>query len=171
MWLAMMIKKSSVVIFSLLLLGLLLVSCTSSGPSKSFKDWVYDIGTLQFLGVTSGENTLIGFLRILIAVLIFVILYEVAHLFLTPNVSIAVSAILAIGSAIFIPGEILAGIFGAYATLFSLILIGAPVVGGLWAIWRIPGDTRGGIALRALILLILLWILLGVKALALRIIP
>lgn len=166
----MMIKKSWLII-GLLLVMLFAVSCGPAGTSTTFKDVVYDIGTLQFLGVTSGENTLVGFLRILIAVLIFVILYEVAHLFLTPNTAVAIAAILAIGSVIFIPGQILAGIFGAYATLFSLIFIGAPVVGGLWAIWRIPGTTRGGLALRALILLILLWILLGVKALALRIIP
>lgn len=165
-----MIKKSSVVIFSLLLLSILLVSCTTGGPSKSFKDWVYDIGTLQVLGVTGAGNTLVGFVRILVAILIFAILYEAAHLFLSQNIAITISAILAIISAIFIPGGVLAGIGSAYATLFSLAFIAAPVVGGLWAIWRIPGNTRAQIGLKIVILFILLWVLVAVKTHAMAII-
>ncbi len=165
-----MIKKSSVVIFSLLLLSILLVSCTTGGSSKSFKDWVYDIGTLQFLGVTGAGNTLVGFVRILVAILIFAILYEVAHLFLSQNIAITISAILAIISAIFIPGGVLAGIGSAYATLFSLAFIAVPVVGGLWAIWRIPGTTRAQIGLKLVILFILLWVLVAVKTHAMAIV-
>lgn len=168
-----MIKKSSVIIFSLLLLSILLVSCsTTTPPPSTFADWVKYIGSMGFLDVVAanGGNTLVGFVRILVAILVFAILYEAAHLFLSQNIAITISAILAIISAIFIPGPVLAGIGSAYATLFSLALIAAPVVGGLWAIWRIPGTTRAQIGLRIVILFILLWVLIAVKEHAQKII-
>ncbi|MAF99232.1 MAG: hypothetical protein CMH61_01335 [Nanoarchaeota archaeon] len=163
------VKKSWVYTSILSLFTLFVTSCAPGGAFPNIWQKILDIGSLKFLGIAGG-NGLVAFVRILIALLIFAILFEVGRRVLNRNTAGIISGILAIISAIFIPGSILAGIGGAYATFFSIALIGLPVVGGLYLIWRIPGTSRGGIALRIVILTILLWILMGVRTHALAII-
>lgn len=154
-------------IIGLLLVVLFLVSCTPDpGPSASdIWDTILNIGTLGFLG--SGEEGLVSLMRILIFILVFALLYMAASIVpglnQNRNISIAVAAILSIISVIFIPSSVLIGVGAAYATLISVILIGAPIVGGLALFRMIPGETRGGIAVRCIVLLVLLAVLIAVK--------
>ena len=154
-------------VISLLLVVLFLVSCTPDpGPSASdIWDTILNIGTLGFLG--SGEEGLVSLMRILIFILVFALLYMAASIVpglnQNRNISIAVAAILSIMSVIFIPSSVLIGVGAAYATLVAVILIGAPIVGGLAIFRMIPGETRGGIAVRCIVLLVLLAVLIAVK--------
>ncbi len=143
------------------------MACTDQAGNITIKpiwDKILSVGSLQFLGITSGGNALIAFMRILVAILVFALLFEASRLTgLSRNTGIVVAAILAIMSAIFIPGRILAGIGGAYATLIAFVLIGIPVIGGGYALIAIPGTSRGLILLRIAVILLLLWILISIK--------
>lgn len=151
----------------LLLLSMFLVSCQQAGISGSaIFNKILWFGSLGFLGATG--NPMDGFMRILVIILVFGIFYELAGLLqLTSSIRTTISLILAIMSGVFIPTSVLAGIGAAYGTLVALFLIGLPVVGGLYAIYRIPGTTRFYIFLRIVIILILLAILISVKVHAL----
>lgn len=157
----------------LLLTGVLLTSCDTAGEI-SFEgvfDKIISIGNLEFLTQSSTYPPLVGFMRIMVAILIFVILSEAGRVLpFGPNARITLAIILAVISAIFIPGPILAGIGGAYATLFAFILIGVPILGGLYLFFRVPSDTAFMVVLRIAILLLILWILLAVKNHALSLI-
>ncbi len=150
----------------MLLLGVLLVSCSqSTGQLSGTEIWdtIIKLGSLEYFGVT-GTNALVSFMRVLVAILVFAILFEVSHfLGFSRNARIALALILSVISSIFIPAEVLAGIGGAYATLISFVLIGTPLVAGMVAYFNIPHTTRGWIAVRMVILFLLLWILLAVK--------
>ena len=159
--------KKGVVLSTLFSLGALLISCTSTGSISLIGIWnkILWFGTLGFLGYTA-EPPMAGFMRIMIAVLIFAILFELANLtgFLSRNIAITIALILAIISAIFIPGAVLAGIGAGYATFVALVLVGLPVVGGLYLFFRLPTGTRAQRFIRFVVLLILLAILFQVKA-------
>lgn len=149
----------------LLLLSMFLVSCQQAGISGSLIwEKILWYGSLGFFSGTAVDNPMGGFMRILVFILILAIFYELGGLIqLSPNIRTVVSLILAMMSAVFIPQGVLAGIGAAYGTLVALFLIGAPVVGGLYAIYRIPNTTRFYIFLRIVIILILLAILISVK--------
>lgn len=153
----------------LFVISLFLVSCQEVGISASeiFNKLLW-FGSLGFLGQYGG-NPLDGFMRILVIILVFAIFYELGGIsnLISPNIRTVVSLILAIMSGIFIPGTVLAGIGAAYGTLVALFLIGLPVVGGLYAIYRIPNTRRFYIFLRIVVILILLAILISVKVHAL----
>jgi len=164
--------KKSRVLISLVILAFFLLACTEASGSITIKpiwDKILNVGSLGFLGI-QGSGGLIAFMRILIAILVFALLFEVSRLTgLSRNIGIVVAAILAIMSAIFIPGNILAAIGGAYATIVAFALLGVPVFGGFYALIAIPGTTRGWIALRIVVILLLLWILISIKTHALNI--
>ena len=151
----------------LLLVSLFLVSCQEAGISGSeIFNKILWFGSLGFLGASG--NPMDGFMRILVVVLVFAIFYELGGLVsLSPSIRTTISLILAIMSGVFIPTAVLAGIGAAYGTIVALFLIGLPVVGGLYAIYRIPGTTRFYIFLRIVVILILLAVLISVKVHAL----
>lgn len=169
-------------VISLLLVVLLLVSCTPDpGPSASdIWQTILQIGSLGFLckdvpitifgvsfTVCNREEGLISLMRILIGILVFALLFmgtaAVPGLNQNRNISIAVAAILSVMSVIFIPESVLVGIGAAYSTLISVILIGAPIVGGLLLFRMIPGDSRFGLGVRIIILFLLIFVLTAVK--------
>ncbi len=152
----------------LLLASLFLVSCQQAGISgSSIYNKILWFGSLGFLGASG--NPMSGFMRILVTILVFAIFYELGGIpigggpLLTPSIRTTISLILAIISGVFIPTSVLAGIGAAYGTLVALFLIGLPVVGGLYAIHRIPNTYRFYIFLRIVIIIILLAILISVK--------
>ncbi|HLD39829.1 MAG TPA: hypothetical protein VJB13_01685 [Candidatus Nanoarchaeia archaeon] len=162
-------RWNKVGVIGVLVIFLFLVSCAPSpGPSKGVWDTILNIGSLEFLcrgGITASGcdfvGGLISLMRVLIGIVIFALLYmgasAVPGLSNNRNIAITVSLILAIISVIFIPSEVLVGIGAAYSLLFSVILIGAPIVGGLLLFRAIPGDSRGGIVARIIILCLLIW--------------
>lgn len=179
-------RFSKVGVVALLLVSLLLASCVpsanNSGPPQGEDIWdtIMQIGSLGFLckdtpvsflgvgfTVCDREAGLIALMRILIGILVFALLYmgtaAVPGLQQSRNIAIAVSIILAIMSVIFIPNAVLIGIGSAYATIVAVLLIAAPIVGGLLLFRMIPGDSRGGIGMRIIILLLLIFVLTAVK--------
>ena len=152
-------------IIGILLVFLLVVSCTPE-PGPSAEDiWqkVLWFGTLGFVGDYDGG--MVGFMRILIFILVFGLLYTVAGvvpgLNQNRNLAIAVALILSIISILFIPDAILIGVGAAYATIVSVILIGAPIVGGYLLFRAIPEDNK---LARIFVLLVLLFVLIAVKS-------
>lgn len=152
-------------IIGILLIFLFVVSCTpNAGPSgEEIWEKILWFGTLGFLGST--EDGLVSFMRILVFILVFALFFLGASMVpgLGRNTAIVIAAVLAIISVIFIPSSVLIGIGAAYATLTAVVLIGAPIVGGLALFRMIPGETRGGIAIRCIVLLVLLAVLIAVK--------
>ena len=165
-----MLKKRGLVVFSLLIIGLFIISCAPANQASNVPigqqvmNTISHIGTLKFLGVTSGGNALVGFVRVLVAIMVFAILFESGRFFLNQNIAAAAAGVLAVISAIFMPANILAGVGGAYATLTAFVLIGIPVVGGLFVVFQvIPSTTRFWLGLRTLLIILLIWILSNVK--------
>lgn len=158
--------KKGLLILILLLGSMLLVSCGTDRDDSEIGgifDDIIDIGRLEFLGFYD-DNALVGFMRILVGILVFAVLFELARLVgMSRNIGITVAIIFAIMSVIFIPGSILAGIGAAYATLVAFVLIGIPVLGGGYALYRIPSSNRGLIFLKMGIIVLLLWILIAVR--------
>ena len=157
-------KKGVVVTFLISLLSLL-TACTATGLPSGIEIWnkILWFGSLGWLGHT--DNPMAGFMRIMIFILVFAILYELANLtgFLGRNVAITIALVISLISAVFIPGSVLAGIGAAYGTIVALFLIGLPVVGGLYGFFRIPTTTRFHRFMRLVVLLILLAVLIAVK--------
>ena len=166
-------KSAGVV--SLLVVFLLVASCAPApGPSTSIWDTVLQIGSLGFLCKSTFfglgcdyEGGLVAFMRVLIGILIFALLYMAASavpgLSANRNIAITVSIILALMSVIFIPSSVLVGIGAAYATILSVVLIGAPIAGGLLLFRMVSGDSRSGLAMRIVLLLLLIFVLTAVK--------
>jgi len=158
-------RLNKVGVISLLLVSLLLASCAPSpGPSEGIWETVLEIGSLGFLNIGDAENNIVAFVRILLGVLIFALLYmgasAVPGLKEQRNIAITVSIILAIISVIFIPASILVGIGSAYSTLFALVLLGAPIV-AIFLLYRTLNESS--IVLKLGLLIILLLILIAVK--------
>lgn len=158
-----MLSLFAILIFSLLISG---CSSTSSIGTTAGNVWqeVISIAKLDWVNGGTGisdENYLTGFMRLAIFFLIFVLLFELASRtnVLQRNTAIAVAAILSIITAIFIPGSVLAAIGVAYATLFSFILIGSVIIGGLFLVYMIPTTSLGLRILRIILLILLFWIL------------
>ncbi|MFH0701081.1 MAG: hypothetical protein V2A62_01450 [Candidatus Woesearchaeota archaeon] len=149
---------------SMLIFSSVMVSANLYDNIKDIGQEVLNVAKLDWVnggtGV-SGENYLTGFMRLAIFFLIFVLLFELASRtnVLQRNTAIAVAAILSIISAIFIPGSVLAAIGISYATLFSFILIGSVIVGGLFLVYMIPTSSLGLRILRIILLILLFWIL------------
>ncbi len=161
------IKRVLIVAF-VILASIFLFSCsTATGGSNILQEvWkgILSIGKLEFLGINT-ETAITGFLRLMIGILVFAILFELATLsrLMSKNIAITVSIIISIMTAIFLPGKVLAAIGSAYALVISSILVGVPVIGALYGIYKIPG-TVGGHLLRIVILFIALWFLTLIKA-------
>ena len=152
----------------LLLASLFLVSC-AEGEEISLKgifDSIVSLGRLDFIfgdASVMGGNSLVGFMRVMVVILVFAVLY--AGLSLVPgigqnrNITITISLILSIISVIFIPAEVMARIGTAYGTLASLLLIGVPVAAGGAALYFIPSTNRWLIAGKMVIIILMIWLL------------
>ena len=155
-------------ILGLVVLSLLFVVGCQPGEEVTFETvWeeILSIGKLEFLGFFEGENALTGFMRVLIGVLVFTVLFALTSLTGLPrNIGITLAVIISIISIIFIPGTILAGIGASYGFIVALLMIAIPVGGCLYGFFMIPTTSRALIGLRIVILTIALWILFAVKA-------
>ena len=134
------------------------------------------IGGLSFL---QGFG-LVGFTRILIWILTFALFFAVMSFFgaegaaerktfafLKRNQAMIIAAVLATISAIFLPATAILAVGAGWATAVGLILIGTPILGLGYVLWRIPGkdesgkskETKGTVLLKLLISMLLFWIL------------
>lgn len=137
-------------------------------------DKVLYIGGLGFLNL-GPDGAVVAFTRILIGILIFTVLFAVAHGlgksgkalgFLNKTQAMVVAAVLAIMSAVFLPAEVLLATGAGWATMIALILIGLPIVGVAYLLWQIPWEgeeTKFTVFLKLVLCLVLLWILTAMK--------
>ena len=136
------------------------------------------IGGLSFL---QGFG-LVGFTRILIWILTFALFFAVMGglgagkqegrlTFLERKQAMVVAGVLATISAIFLPANAILAVGAGWATAVGLILIGAPLLGLFYVLWKIPSDkkgkslpdTKGTVLLKLLISMLLFWILSAMK--------
>lgn len=133
------------------------------------------IGDLGFLGM-GGDTAVVAFTRILVWILVFTILFAVITIgkkgdkdalgFLKRNQTLVISAVIATISAIFLPGTLLAAIGAGTATIVAFALIGGPVVGVAYVLWKIPWEgkeTRWTVFVKLVMCLLLFWILSVMK--------
>jgi len=174
-----MMFKRGFLLFVMLSSLLLITSCSTSTSSSSSIDvmdtlenvWdaVLDIGMLKFLKISS-ENALSGFMRLMIGILVFTLIFEATRLlgdYANRNARVVVAVIISIISVIFMPKKILLAIGSTYSIIVSIIMIGVPVAAGFYALYRIPSDNRWQVGMKVFILGILLWIMFVVRDYAL----
>ncbi len=169
LWLSLFLVLvfSSLVIAAKDALGREIIITRDSDSEESMfsKVWgaIVYVGGLEFLGLEA-DSGLFAFLRLVIGLLVFTLFFEGARFLPVSNgARIVIAGVLGVLSTIMIPSQVLVAISVSYSTVVALVLIGVPVVGGLYAIWRIPSTNVGLILLKLVILAILLWILTQVE--------
>jgi hypothetical protein len=156
------------------LLGLPLVSAQrglNDILGNIWRNWILQAGNLSALGL-SNETVIVGFSRLLLAILMFTIFFGVLitfggnngpFRFLNRNQSMVVSALISILAVVFLPVPLILAAGGAWATAVAAILIGGPIAGLAFLLWQIPGqgqeETRGTVFLKLFLCLTLFWIL------------
>ena len=168
-----MIKK--VTIFSIL--SLLAIPFVTADLSQTFSNvWsgILSIGNLSFLGLSDG-SLVVGLTRLLIWLLMFTVFFALITSmggrggtlgFFNRTQAGIVAAVVASIAAIFLPGNVLLATGAGWATAIALLLIGGPVVGIAYLLWRYPGEgneTRFTVLVKLLLCLLLFWILAAVK--------
>lgn len=138
--------------------------------AASLKDLLYDagdtiieIGTLKFIFGGYADNKLVGFLRIVIGILIFTLIYLGLSVWgdkIPKKIAITISILLSIMTSIFIPASVLISIAVTYGIIFSFIFYGALIVPGILLVFKTPTDTRPQ-ALFKLVLLGLMGLVIG----------
>jgi hypothetical protein len=134
---------------------------------------LYDVGGLSFLNL-GPDTAVIAFTRILIWIMIFAVFFAV----MTGLKSVApfkyfsrgqagiIATVMATISAVFLPGNVLAATGVGWATAIALLLIGGPIVGLAFLLWKIPWEgeeTKFTVALKLILCFLLLWILAAMK--------
>jgi hypothetical protein len=138
------------------------------------------VGSLGFLGLAEG-SVVIAFTRILLWIFMFTVFFALTTFlggddgslkFLKRNHAIVISFVIATIGAIFLPVQTILAVGAGWGTLISLILVGGPIVGIGYLLWYLPGkdasgapkpDTKGTVALKIIICLLLLWVLSVMK--------
>lgn len=168
-------KKWLLVLSFLLTLPLVMAGGGVLDVFKGVWDKIIKLGNLTWL--TTPANAVVGLTRILIGILVFAIFYAVlasfsgkedASLgFLKKNHALVIAAILAIISAIFLPAEVLLAVGAGWGTAVAFLLIGGPIVGLGFLLWRFPGteegDTKVTVFFKFLLCLLMFWILTAMK--------
>ena len=167
-------KKWSVLTLILLLNIPFVLADITTTLDNVFKK-IMGIGNLNFLGISDG-GLVIGFIRILIWILIFTIFFAVTTgvggkgslSFLKKNHAIVISLVIATITAVFLPANVLTATGVGWATAIALILIGGPIMGLIFLLWKIPFDedkieTRGTLFIKLILCLLLFWILNAMK--------
>ncbi len=125
-----------------------------------------NLGSLSFLLGGSADNQFCGFARLLLAVLIFSILYMGLSLIpnMSRNIAITIGIVLTIISAVFTPCSILLAWGKTYSALFALVLIGGPIVGLGWLLFGTRTETRPIAFIKLICVGLLMWLLIELNA-------
>ena len=157
------------------LLSLLLIPAAQAGPFDILGSvWSKILSQFGGLGFLGGAG-LAPFTRILIGFLVFAVLFAVMSAlgkggekpfsFFNRTQGALVAAILAIIAAIFLPVNVILAVGAGWSTAVALLLIGGPVVGLGFLLWKLPvilgkeKDTKGTVVMKLIIALILFWVL------------
>ncbi|MBU0460246.1 MAG: hypothetical protein KJ597_04360 [Nanoarchaeota archaeon] len=128
---------------NLFFIGLIFVVLLSSFALGAVGDVVQDIFTLGFLSdVGVGEiDAMEGFIRFLLLIMIFALLFKAAELLkLGKNISIVIAGCISLISAIFVPGTILVAAATSYGTIVSFLILGLPIAFGLFGYFMLKDN-------------------------------
>lgn len=125
---------------SLLMLGVLSVP---SVLAEQPWDTIRDILTLEFLnniGISSTGESVEGFIRLLLLITLFAIFFGTLEkvevggkkLGFGKNINIVIALAISLISTVLIPGTLLLAVATSYTTIISVILLGLPVLVGLF---------------------------------------
>ncbi len=132
------------------------------GGGKITQIWqtILGIGSLQFLFGNNAEGQLCGFLRIIMIILIFTLIYFGLSMIpgLTRGTAITLATILSIVSAVFMPCSIFLAWGTAYATLIAFVVVFGPALAGGAFLLMTPTPNRKIAFLKLAIVLILMWL-------------
>ena len=155
--------KKGYILLMFLILGLVMSQAVLAGPldtvGTAFES-VINVGTLNFLG--SSDSQVIGFIRILLAILIFTIFFALSGTlgkYISRNIAITISVILALITAIAIPSGVISAILTTYGTIMSFVLLGVAIVPLAWFIIFHPTKTRPMAALKLAMLGFVMWLI------------
>lgn len=156
------------------LLALPLASAAPGDILQGVFDKILSIGSLKFIGI-SGT---VPFTRILIWILTFTLFFAVlislgagknegTFKYLSRRLAMVVAAVLATISAIFLPAAAILAVGTGWATAVGLILIGTPILGLGYLLWKVPGkdengdskETKGTVLFKLILSMLLFWIL------------
>ncbi len=173
-------KKKVLSLLSVFILMLPMVAAARDLSQLGSDTWknILWVGGLGFLNLNP-EVAIVAFARLLIALLVFTIIFAVIislgagssgmapFRFFNRSQAGVVAGILAIMVAVFTPGKILSTTGIGWATAVAFILIGGPIVGLGYLTLTYPGhdahgrslETRGTIFIKLLLCLLLIWIL------------
>ncbi|MBT4651286.1 hypothetical protein HOC13_02070 [Candidatus Woesearchaeota archaeon] len=163
-------KKRNLMFLSMMFLILLISSSVLVSAQTNFLEdigttgknaWytVLDVGRLKFLG-TNADNQVLGFVRILIGILAFILFYLGVSVIpgLTRPMGIGIAIILAVMVSVFLPGTVLTSIASTYAVLFAFIIMGTPIAAGLWLILGTPTPNRSIAVIKLVGVLFAMWL-------------
>ncbi len=171
--------KQKIILFFLLLLTIPLVHADIGDTVKNVWESVLSVGSLGFLGVTP-DTAVVAFTRILLVIFVFAILFGVLSgfggsagplSFLSRGQAGVVAGIIAIMTGIFFPPSVILAIGTEWATLVSLILLGAPILALSFLLWTIPKDSCAWRFLRLVVGLLLFWIVSAMRQHVLQLVP
>jgi hypothetical protein len=167
---------------SWLLIALLTIPSALAGPKDFLLNiWTKSLNAIGDLGVIGlgNETAILGLTRILIWFLIFTIMFALISTlskkkkgtlsFFNRGQGVVIAIIVATITTIFLPASILLASSSGWAVLVALLLVGAPVVGLIYLIWKLPElvgveqEGRGTILMKLLICIILLWVLSAMR--------
>ncbi len=158
----MMMKKENFFVLTLLLLTFIsagsVVAEIDIGKAVS---QILDIGSLKFLFGASADNQLIGFVRIVVAILVFALLYLGSSMIphMSKNIAITISILLSIITAVFLPKEVLLVFGETYATIFALIIIGGPIIAIMALCFFTPTPNRAVAFIKFLTVCFVMWLI------------
>jgi hypothetical protein len=162
-------------LFSITIFSIPLVRADFGDTMSNVFGKIVGIGNLGFLGMADTAIVL-GVTRLLIWVFVFTIIYAVIAVasgnnnvslgFLKKNHALVVALVMATITSIFLPPEVLLAVGSGWATIVAFVLIGAPVVGIAFLLWKIPGkgeETRFTLFLKFVLCCLLFWVLTAMK--------
>ncbi len=173
-----MANKKIIVLF-LLLFTFPLVHADIGDTVKTVWESVLSVGSLGFLGV-SPDTAVVAFTRILLVIFVFAVLFGVLSgfggsagplSFLSRGQAGVVAGIIAILTGVFFPPSVILAIGTEWATVVSLLLLGAPILGLFFLLWTIPKDSCAWRFLRLVVGLLLFWIVSAMREHVLQLVP
>ncbi len=121
---------------------------------------LFNLASLSDAG--SGENRMVGFIRIAIGILIFTICM-IGLRFISDhvpkNMAIAIAIVISIISSVFIPGSVLSAIAAGYAVFFSFIIYGSMLFPPAYFLFAYPTSNRAIAGLKLGILALVSWLI------------
>lgn len=166
-------KKRVMIIISFFLLGIIapLTYADVPSPIETFKtiwEWISSIFTFEW-ALSHSDDTFGAFMRLVIWIILFTVLYAVGStklkpLFGTNKRAGIVAGLLSILGVIFIPLDILVAIAETYSTVGAFALLAVPCGGLIYLVYetRRLGWTPRARAVLNLALIFLLWVIIHI---------